>query len=119
MITVIENESGFVIAYAQWDIVDASGRWARWGDYVCIREMWIHKDFRRSKVLTDLLGKMYHHPMAASVAYVYWEIVRNTSSRKIHDDIPRLGLTRSVSRAYHKDFIYRSFLKRSKEYATV
>lgn len=118
MITVIENESGYVIAYVQWDIVDNTGHWAKWGDYACIREMWIHRDFRRTRVLTELGHKMYHHPMVQNIRYVYWEIVRY-KHRKIHDDIPRLGLTRNVSKAYHKDLIYRAFLKRSRDYAMV
>lgn len=116
MITVVENELGYVIAYCQWDLVNPTGALDPKGQFAWIRDMWIHKSFRRSTVISDLALAMDCHPASSGVRYVYWEIVR-FAGKKIHDDVPRENLVRKLSRAYHKDVIRRALTKRSSNHA--
>ena len=62
MIFTLENQDGFVTAFIEWDVLDHRGQFDNNGDYICIREAWIHKSIRRSDALGELSLKIYNGP---------------------------------------------------------
>ena len=67
------NQLPFVVAYAEWTIVDKDGRDCDKGEYVYIRSLWIHSSFR-GYILSHLIGKIYKVArFHKNCKYVYWQ----------------------------------------------
>jgi len=84
MIFTLENQDGFVTAFIEWDVLDHRGQFDNNGDYICIREAWIHKSIRRSDALGELSLKIYNDKYTQKSRFVYWETFR-MNGKKITD----------------------------------
>jgi len=72
MIESVKNGDGSIIAYIEWQVVNAKGDFQDQGSHIYIQDLWIHKDFRGKKLLAELIGKIDRNELANHVLYIYW-----------------------------------------------
>jgi len=58
MVTVSENENGYVIGLCEWRQVAKSGFDKVNGEYIWINHLWIHPEARNSFVMAELMDKI-------------------------------------------------------------
>ena len=83
MTSVIKNEAGFVVAYCEWEIVNADGQFENNGKYIYIQNIWIHDKHRKTSLLRDLAEQIYNHRYTRNSKYVYWEIYRDIKRKNV------------------------------------
>ena len=84
MISKLENQDGFITAFIEWDVLDFKGQFATNGDYICIREAWVHPSLRFSGAIGELSLRIYKEKCTQAARYVYWETFR-IDGKKIMD----------------------------------
>ena len=72
MIVSIRNSEGFVVAYSEFEVVDNSGKRVENSDYLFIRKLWIHSQFR-DFLLGSVIKKIWRIIKHKGCKYVYWE----------------------------------------------
>lgn len=92
MILTLKNEEDYIYAFIEWHVVNIDGKYDNNGEYIFIREVWIHKDHRNKGVLHQLILGLENSEVNKTVKYGYW--VR-------HD--------RRMSKLYTRDHILRRF----------
>lgn len=72
MITTFKNEEGFVYAYIEWSVVDHQTRLDDKGEFLYIRDLWIHPRYRGNGVLGSFMKVIFYDPKTQRTQFVYW-----------------------------------------------
>lgn len=73
MVIFHTNNDGFIEAYFEWDIVDATGRQNFDGEYMYVRDVWVHPSVNGRKAIMRFIGELEVMPKNNSIKYVYWK----------------------------------------------
>jgi len=111
MIDTLKNTDGLCFSYIEWQVLDAAGIQTNNGDYVYIRSIWIHPDWRETRAFRHLINNIYKHPYSQKASFVYWEIYRDPKGKKIIDEENREHSTRRMSKIFNKEYIVNKILK--------
>ena len=72
MVTNIKDKNGKIVSYLEYSLTDKAGNENLEGDFVLVRDYWVHEKFRHRKtILWQLIKKML--PNILSARWVYWE----------------------------------------------
>lgn len=104
MINTLKSPKGFIYAYIEWQILDASGQFKDNGEYIYVQEVWIHPEFRGAKILNQLITMVDEHKFARNASFVYW------TRDKYNDRTSRIfsrgtGSRKGVHYGQQKEFI--------------
>ncbi len=71
--TAVEHDKtdGKVIAYVDYQIVDSFGHLSELGQYCWVNECWVHKDFRKRKILNWFVER--EHLKWPTVKWLYYK----------------------------------------------
>lgn len=69
MVTTVKDENEHILGYIEWRQVGPSGYDVEGGRYVWINDMWIHPDYQRSNVLTELIEDVLNKSNGAEFTY--------------------------------------------------
>jgi hypothetical protein len=111
MASTIKNTEGCVVAYIEWQILDAAGFQVNNSDYIYIKNMWIHPDWRDSRAFRNVIDKIYKHPYSQNAGFVYWEIFRDSDGVKMTEENDREFSTRRMSKIFNKKYIVNKILQ--------
>lgn len=71
MLEVKKDDKDKVIAYLEWQIVNKHGIGREDGEYLFVRDIWIHKDYERKNIIREFIEKIrYQTPY---VLWIYWQ----------------------------------------------
>jgi len=73
MISTLKNTDGYIYAYVIWKTVCKEGTWEKHGEYIFVREMWIHKRFEGTETYKQLIHLIDIHPNTVNAKWVYWK----------------------------------------------
>ena len=71
-VVTLKNGEGYVFALADFWVVDSSGTPRKEGQYIYIKDIWIHKKYRGKKVIEELIPLIDKHKYCGNVIGVYW-----------------------------------------------
>lgn len=71
MITTLKEDDGRIICYAEWRLVGRSGFDVQHGEYVWIQDLWVHRDFERTKRINRIIDEIIR--VAPSAKYCYFK----------------------------------------------
>lgn len=111
MIDTVKNCDGFVCGYIEWQILDSLGIQKNGGEYVYIKNMWVHPRWRNAVALKLLIKKIYDHPYSKSARFVYWETAKDALGRKILEEDERSFTVKRMSKIYNKEDFAEKTLK--------
>ena len=111
MIETLKNKDGLIYCYIEWQILDAAGYQQTNGDYIYIKNMWIHEDWRETRAFNQVIKKINDHPYSQKAGFVYWEIVRDSDGVKIIEEEEREHKTKRLSKIFNKKYIVNKILK--------
>ena len=72
MVSVLDNQEGFLTGYIEWYVLNEHGQFQENGDYIYIHEIWIHPLQRKKKALKHLIQKIDKDPLGYTAKWVYW-----------------------------------------------
>ena len=72
MISILKNPEGYVYAYCEWRLVNELGMGVGLKEYMFVKEIWIHEDFRGKETLGKLIYEMDINPIGKRAKWVYW-----------------------------------------------
>ena len=82
MIVTLENNDGYIYAYAEFEVVDGNTVICDEGKYVYVQNIWIHEDYRGNGVLKDLMVDIFIKSKNAE--FVYWNRSRYNRVSGLH-----------------------------------
>jgi len=112
MISVVKNDSGYVAGYIEWEIVNKDGAFENDGKYICVQNIWIHKEERKKSILRDLSQMLYEHPYSQKSTHVYWELYKDKDNSKILESEEREWIYEN-KRIYKKEHILKKITQMS------
>ena len=72
MVSYLENNEGFLIAFVEWQIVDKNAQYKNDGEYCYVQELWIHKKFEGKRIINKLINLVNNHDFMKPVKWIYW-----------------------------------------------
>jgi hypothetical protein len=76
MITYIKNKMGYIRSFAEWTLVDETGAPDDKGQFIFIRNLWVHdkqrKGFGKLGEIKKFIKRISKHPFCKYAIYVYW-----------------------------------------------
>jgi hypothetical protein len=111
MISTVKNRSGLVYGYIEWLVLDPAGQMKNDGEYIYIKNMWVHPSARGLSPFYQLLQKIKDHPYSQAAAFVYWETARDGYGFKILEEDERPCKTKKMSKIFQKEYISDKLLK--------
>lgn len=111
MIDTLKNREGLAYAYVEWQVLDAAGYQSNDGQYIYVKNMWIHEKRRESLAFKCLINKIYRHPYSQKASFVYWEIVRDLKGIKMIEEEDREFSSKRMSKIFRKSYIVNKILK--------
>lgn len=69
MISISKDENGKIIGYIEWWQVGRSGFHKPYGEYVWIKDMWIHEEYRHTYVFAELVEDVLANSHGANWCY--------------------------------------------------
>lgn len=74
MLSVFRNFDDFIVAYLEWQIVNAQGQFEDNGEYCYIQDYWIHPSWRSENriILSELSRQIADHKFSKNMKWVYW-----------------------------------------------
>jgi len=106
MVSYKKDESGYIVGFVEWAIVNSDGQFEENGKYIYIQDIWIKPSHRKTIVLKELATQIYRHQFSQKSSHVYWEIYRNSKAKKIID-FNKEEWIHENKRVYQKDFVYK------------
>ncbi len=91
MVSVLDNQEGYLTAYIEWYVLNEHGQFQENGEFIYIHDTWIHPNKRRGKALKHLIQKINTHPLSYTGKYVYWN---NQKKDKLTKSFPRARLSK-------------------------
>lgn len=73
MIHTLHDKEDLIYAYVVFDTVDIFGKWKNNGDFIFIKDMWVHPEYRKKETVLSLYEHIYSHPQTGNAKQVYWE----------------------------------------------
>jgi hypothetical protein len=67
-----KNKEGFIYSYFEFDIVDKEGNYKEDGEYMYVRDLWVHKDYSGEKEIKQFITEAERLKETGSVKYIYW-----------------------------------------------
>jgi protein tyrosine phosphatase len=65
--------SDYINAYIEFDVVNHLGIQTNNGEYLFIRDIWIHHTLNGQEEIAKFILKLDEHEHTKSVKYIYWE----------------------------------------------
>ena len=50
MVGIVENDSGLIIGYIEWNVLNLNGQFSNNPEYIHVSDIWVHKQYRKSGV---------------------------------------------------------------------
>lgn len=94
MILRLHNLDGLCYAIFEWDVVDEKGRRQEHGEYMYVRDIWVHKNYKGKEVIGTFIKMLNEDNRNRNVKYIYWlrndvrlsrAFRRGTCLRRIND----------------------------------
>ena len=112
MISTIKNNDGFVIAYAEWQILNYLGQFQDGGSFLYIQNIWIHEKQRFGDTFRDLIKSIDSNKYSKSADMVYWECERDNTGKKMLTDDSGKSVSVRLSRTFKREYILNKILKK-------
>lgn len=113
MITTLKTNENFIAAYIEWLIVNKNGQLENNGEYIYIKNCWIHEDYRHDDILYRLSKMIYEHPYAKNSKKVYWAISKYNGKKVLEEN--DIGEIKNSKIYVHDKEEILNHLKRSKD----
>lgn len=76
MISVLKNSEGLIYAYCEWWVVDEKGFNSDQGNYLYIKDLWIHPKRRMGGTLKDIIRQI-DQDEGGQCRIVYWNNLKH------------------------------------------
>ena len=83
MISALKNEEGFIYAYCEWWIVNEEGINSNQGNYLYIKDLWIHPKRRLDGTLKNLVWQIDQDEK--NCQFVYWNNLKHNRITPTYD----------------------------------
>lgn len=70
MTTILSDINDKIYAYCEWWVTDGNNRFG--GEYLYIRDLWIHPDYENNKEILKIIDKINQHEFSKPCKWVYW-----------------------------------------------
>lgn len=81
MITSLKDDDGRIVCYASWSLVGKSGYPLENGEYVYLEDIWVHRDFERTKRINRIIDEVMR--IAKDAKYCYFKRGKYNGRMKI------------------------------------
>ena len=72
MIVYIQNNLEYITSYIDFTIVNKDGITTENGEYIYVRDLWVHPTLNAREVISFYIDKLHNHPASKNTKYVYW-----------------------------------------------
>jgi len=72
MLLVHKRDDGYIYSYFEFDIVDETGALKTKGEYMYVRDLWVHKDYDGKKEISQYITEADKDETMSNVKQVYW-----------------------------------------------
>ena len=72
MILTHKNDDGYIYSYFEFDVVDKDGKWKDKGEYMYVRDIWIHPDYRGLTEINKYIAEAEELKETKNVQNIYW-----------------------------------------------
>ena len=83
MIKTLKTRQGYIKAFCDYRKVDINGKNSKQGEYLYIKEMWVHPKDRKKKLINKILGKLL--ASMSDIRNVYWLRDKGSCKMKIYN----------------------------------
>ncbi len=97
MIIYHKNLDGYIKAYFEWDVVNEKGKQDYQGEYMYVRDIWVHPEVDGEVAIAKFIGELEHHKKNVTVKHIYWKRHKTGKMR--------------VSRSFSRQLCVRKFIK--------
>ena len=77
MVLTLHDKKDLVYAYLEWMVVGKDGNPKDYGEYLLVRDLWIHHQYRRGKVIHIFVKMLNEHKFNKNVRYIYWQNLKH------------------------------------------
>ena len=77
MVLNLKDENGKIFSYMEWMVVNKDGLPQDGGEYLLIRDLWIHPEYTHGKVIHLFVKMLNHDKLNENVKYIYWQNLKN------------------------------------------
>lgn len=71
MTTILSDENEKIYAYCEWWVTNGRNEFG--GEYLYVRELWIHPEYRNTGAIKELIKKINNNQFSKSCHSVLWE----------------------------------------------
>lgn len=93
MILTLKNNEGLIYSYFEWDIVRQNGQRDANGEYMYVRDIWVHDKYDGGEAIRQFIALLDADGRNLNVKWIYWlrddvrlskAFNRNTCLRRIY-----------------------------------
>ncbi len=92
MIFTLKNTDGYIYAYMEWSIVNKEAQHTRDGEYLYVRDLWVHKKSEGIPTIRLFIQMLNNHKIMKKVKWVYWQRYKKYKDKE----------TRRISRTFSR-----------------
>lgn len=78
-----KNEDDLIYSYFEFDIVDKNGKQINDGEYMYVRDIWVHTTYNGKKEISKFIKEAEESPLTKKVKYIYWLRTKWVLGKKI------------------------------------
>ena len=87
MLLTHKNSDGFIYSFFEWDVVDKEGKFKNDGDYMYVREIWVHEKYDGQQEIKQFISELHELVENKFIKWIYWlrdgKKIKRSHSRKL------------------------------------
>jgi len=100
MLITRKNEQGFIYAYFEWSIVDHKGTPSDLGNFMYVKDIWVHPNYNGHSVIDDFIKELDEDKRNKNILWIYWTRIKR--NEKVSKSFRRATALRRIKWAVQK-----------------